>query len=48
MENPKFRGELVNQHRSLTLPTLVIHDELVLGFGINKNRIIKKLNLKRR
>lgn len=44
VEEPEFRDELVKEHHSLTLPTIVIGDEVILGFGINKERIVEKLN----
>jgi len=29
-------------------PTIIIGDEVILGFGINKHKIVEKLNLERR
>lgn len=48
VEEPEFRDELVRERHSLTLPTIVLGDEVILGFGINKGKIIKKLALERR
>jgi glutaredoxin len=48
VEEPEFRDELVKEHHSLTLPTIVIGGEVILGFGINKNRITEKLKSERR
>jgi glutaredoxin len=48
VEKPEFRNELVKKHHSLTLPTIIIGDEIILGFGINKDKISEKLNLERR
>jgi hypothetical protein len=46
--NPKFRDELVQRYRRMATPTIIIDDEIILGFGINKDRIAEKLNLERR
>ncbi len=46
VEEQKFKNELVTGYHSLTLPTIVMDNEIVLGFGINKNRIMKRLNLR--
>jgi glutaredoxin len=43
VENPEFLDELVKGYHSLTLPTIVLGDEVILGFGINKNKIMEKL-----
>lgn len=48
MADPKFREELVKRYGRMATPTIVIGDEVILGFGINKNKIVEKLNLERR
>jgi glutaredoxin len=48
VEEPEFRAELVRKYHSLTLPTIVIDEKVILGFGINKDKIIKELDLERR
>jgi len=48
VEEPRFRDELVEKYGRMATPTIIIDDEVILGFGINKEKIIKKLNLKRR
>jgi glutaredoxin len=48
VEQPEFERELVTEYGSLTVPTIVVGDEVILGFSINKNRIAKALNLERR
>lgn len=48
MEDPKFRDELVGKYGRMATPTIVIDHEVILGFGINKDKIVKKLNLERR
>lgn len=48
MEDPKFRDELVEKYGRMATPTIIIGDEVILGFGINKEKIMKKLNLERR
>jgi len=48
VEDPKFRDELVRKYGRMATPTIVISDEVILGFGINKEKIVKKLNLERR
>jgi len=44
----KFRDELVEKYGRMATPTIIINDEVILGFGINKDKIIKKLNLERK
>jgi hypothetical protein len=46
--NPKFRDELVHRYRRMATPTIIIDDEIILGFGINKDKIAEKLNLEGR
>jgi hypothetical protein len=46
VEKPEHMDDLVRNFHSLTLPTIVMDDEIILGFGINKNRIMKKLKLR--
>jgi hypothetical protein len=48
VEEPKFRDELVEKYGRMATPTIIIGDEVILGFGINKDRIAEKLNLERR
>ena len=48
MENPKFRDELVERHKRMATPTIIIDDEIILGFGTNKSKIVENLNLERR
>jgi hypothetical protein len=48
VEDPKFREELVEKYGRMATPTIIIGDEVILGFGINKEKIMKKLNLERR
>jgi glutaredoxin len=48
VEQPEFKRELVTEYGSLTVPTIVVGDEVILGFGINKDRLAKALNLERR
>jgi glutaredoxin len=48
VEEPEFRHELMREYGSLTLPTIVLGDEVILGFRINKGKIAKRLNLERR
>ena len=48
MEDSKFRDELVKKYGRMATPTIIIDEEVILGFGINKDKIIKKLNLERR
>jgi len=48
VEDPKFRDELVEKYGRMATPTIVIGHEVILGFGINKDKIMKKLNLERR
>jgi glutaredoxin len=45
VEKQEFMDELVSRFHSLTLPTIVMDDEIILGFGINKKRIMHKLNI---
>jgi len=45
VENPKFRDELVEKYGRMATPTISIDQEIILGFGINKDKISKKLNL---
>ncbi len=46
--DPKFRDELVEKYGLMATPTIVIGDEVIMGFGINKSKIAQKLNLERR
>lgn len=46
--DPKFRNELVHRYRRMATPTIIIDDEIILGFGINRSKIVGKLNLERR
>lgn len=46
VEEPKFRDELVGKYGRMATPTIIIEDEVILGFGINKENIVKKLNIK--
>jgi hypothetical protein len=39
---------LVKKYGRIATPTIVIGDEVILGFGINKDKILEKLNLERR
>ncbi|MGB7062790.1 MAG: glutaredoxin domain-containing protein [Candidatus Zixiibacteriota bacterium] len=48
VENPKFRDELVEKYERMATPTIIIDDEIILGFGINKSKIMGKLNPERR
>lgn len=48
VEEPEFMDELVREYHSLTLPTIVLGNEVIFGFGINKGRILKKLAIERR
>jgi hypothetical protein len=48
VEDPKFRDELVKKYGRMATPTIIIDHEVILGFGINKDKIMKKLNLERR
>lgn len=48
MENPKFRDELVEKYERMATPTIIIDDEIILGFGTNKSKIVEKLNPERR
>jgi glutaredoxin len=45
VEKPEYMDELVSRFHSLTLPTIVMDDEIILGFGINKKRIMSKLKI---
>jgi hypothetical protein len=38
----------VEKYGSMSTPTIIIDHEVILGFGINKEKIVKKLNLERR
>ena len=40
------REELVQKYKQLLTPTIIIDDEKILGFGINREKIIKLLKLK--
>jgi glutaredoxin len=42
------REELVQKYKQLLTPTIIIDNEKILGFGINREKIISKLNLKRK
>ncbi len=48
VQQPQFERELVSEYGSLTLPTIVVGDEVILGFGINKDKIAKALHIERR
>jgi glutaredoxin len=48
VENPKLKDELVEKYGRMATPTIIIGEEVILGFGINKDKITKKLNLERR
>jgi hypothetical protein len=48
VEESKFRDELVEKYGRMATPTIVIGQKVILGFGINKEEIAKKLNLERR
>ena len=43
MEDPKFRDELVRKYGRIATPTIIIDHEAILGFGINKEKIVKKI-----
>ena len=40
------REELVQKYGQLLTPTIIIDNEKILGFGINREKIIKLLKLK--
>jgi glutaredoxin len=40
------REELVQKYGQLLTPTIIIDDEKILGFGINREKIVKLLKLK--
>jgi hypothetical protein len=46
--DPKFRAELVEKYGRMATPTIIVGDDLILGFGINKEKITEKLGLERR
>jgi glutaredoxin len=48
VEQPEFKRELVTEYGSLTVPTIVVGHEVILGFGINKDKIAKALNIEGR
>lgn len=47
VEEPKFRDELVEKYGRMATPTIIIDHEVILGFGINKEKIVNKLNLRK-
>ena len=40
------REELVQKYKQLLTPTIIIDNEKILGFGINREKIVKLLKLK--
>ncbi|MDP2960584.1 MAG: glutaredoxin domain-containing protein [candidate division Zixibacteria bacterium] len=40
------REELVQKYGQLLTPTIIIDNEKILGFGINREKIVKLLKLK--
>ncbi len=48
MAEAKFRDELVEKYGRMATPTIIIDDEVILGFGINKDKVAEKLNPERR
>ncbi len=38
----------MEKYGRMATPTIIIDDEVILGFGINKDKITEKLNLERR
>jgi hypothetical protein len=46
VERPEHMDDLVRNFHSLTLPTILMDDEIILGFSMNKKKIMSKLKLK--
>jgi len=45
VEEPNNREELVKKYGRMLTPTIVIDEEMFLGFGINKENVVRKLKI---
>jgi glutaredoxin 3 len=46
IEDPKSREELMEKYKRMAVPTIIINDEVILGFSQNMGRIKKLLDIK--